>query len=161
MLLDRVVHWNLDLDGDLYGDERERYRWYEGIATAASLQWLLIPWAAAIMVWPLGPPAVLPLAIVLVLLYVPMVLSTVYVRRRRVDTTPRSWTAKRVFLTIAGGSPFAVFLMGTLYVYDPDGATWKGAVFGGVIGAIGGLIAQVLQTRRKRRLEAASTVDED
>ena len=58
-VLDRVVRWNLDVDGDLYGDERERYRWYEGIATAASLQWLIIPWAAAIMVWPLGRPSVL------------------------------------------------------------------------------------------------------
>ncbi|MET0424989.1 MAG: hypothetical protein ABW046_13985, partial [Actinoplanes sp.] len=73
-LLDRVVHWNLDLDGDLYGDERERYRWYEGIATAASLQWMLIPWAAAIMVWPLGRPAVLPLAVVLAVLWLPMLL---------------------------------------------------------------------------------------
>ncbi len=56
-LLDRVVRWNLDLDGDSFGDERERYRWYEGMTTAASLHGLLIPWAAAIMVWPLGRPA--------------------------------------------------------------------------------------------------------
>ena len=34
-VLDRVVRWNLDFDGDIYGDERERLRWYEGIATAA------------------------------------------------------------------------------------------------------------------------------
>ncbi|GAA2621869.1 hypothetical protein [Paractinoplanes durhamensis] len=58
-VLDRVVRWNLDLDGDLYGDERERLRWYEGIATAASLQSILIPWSAAVMVWPLGKPAAL------------------------------------------------------------------------------------------------------
>ena len=45
-MLDRVVRWSLDSDGDFYGDERERLRWYEGIATAASLQWLAIPWAA-------------------------------------------------------------------------------------------------------------------
>ncbi|GAA0456639.1 hypothetical protein Ade02nite_05570 [Paractinoplanes deccanensis] len=155
MVLDRVVRWNLDLDGDLYGDERERYRWYEGIATAASLQWLAIPWAAAIMVWPLGKPAVLPLAVVLVLLYVPTLLSTVYVRRRRVDTAPRSWNAKRVFLTLASGTPAAVFLIGSLYVYDPQGATWRGAAFGGVFGALAGLVAQVVETRRRRRREAA------
>ncbi|MEU8813868.1 hypothetical protein [Actinoplanes sp. NPDC048796] len=155
MLLDRVVHWNLDLDGDLYGDERERYRWYEGIATAASLQWLAIPWAAAIMVWPLGKPAVLPLAVVMVLLYVPMMLSTLYVRHRRVDTTPRSWSAKRVFLTVVNGAPAAVFLIGSLYVYDPEGAMWRGAVFGGAFGAVATAVAQLLETRRRRRREAA------
>ncbi|XVV11380.1 hypothetical protein ACQP2X_42155 [Actinoplanes sp. CA-131856] len=161
MLLDRVVHWNLDLDGDLYGDERERLRWYEGIATAASLQWLTIPWAAAIMVWPLGKPAVLPLAIVLVLLYVPMMLSTLYVRHRRVDTTPRSWSGKRIFLTVVSGSPAALFLIGALYAYDPEGATWRGAAFGGAFGAVAGLVAQVVETRRRRRREAALALTED
>jgi hypothetical protein len=163
MLLDRVVHWNLDLDGDIYGDERERYRWYEGIATASSLQALLIPWAAAIMVWPLGKSSVLPLAVVLVLFYVPMVLCALYVRRRRVDTSPRSWSAKRIFLTVAGGTPLAVFFIGSLYVYDPEGSTWRGAVFGAILGATGGFAAQVVESRRRRRREAALALagDED
>src|SRR3712207_9477580 len=89
-LLDRIVRWNLDTDGDMYGDERERLRWYEGIATAASLQWIGVPWAAAVLVWVLGRPAVLPLAVVLAVLYLPILLCTVYVRRRRGDTLPRS-----------------------------------------------------------------------
>ena len=55
--IDRVVHWHLDFDGDIYGDEREHLRWCEGMATAASLQWLAIPWAAAVLVRPLGRPA--------------------------------------------------------------------------------------------------------
>ena len=45
-VLDRVVRWNLDINGDSYGDERERFRWYEGIAAAFSVQSLLVPWAA-------------------------------------------------------------------------------------------------------------------
>src|SRR5688500_14395530 len=99
-VLDRVVRWNLDLDGDgtIYGDERERLRWYEGIATAASLQWLAIPWAAAVLVWVLGRPSVLPLAVVLAALIVPMAVCTAYVRRRRVDTEVHSWNRKRVLL---------------------------------------------------------------
>ena len=152
--LDRVVHWNLDLDGDIYGDERERYRWYEGIATAASLQWLAVPWAAAIMVWPLGRPAVLPLAVVLVVLYIPMVLCTLYVRRRRVETAPRNWSAKRLFLFVAGTLPFAVFLVGALFAYDPAGDTWKGAAVGGVFGAAIGLLMKGVERRRRDRREA-------
>jgi hypothetical protein len=159
-LLDRVVRWNLDLDGDLYGDERERFRWYEGIATAASLQWLLIPWAAAIMVWPLGRPAVLPLAVVLVLLWLPMVLTTVYVRRRRVETAPRSWRAKRILVTFLGGAPYAVFTVGALYVFDPDGSTWRGAVVGGVLGGLLGVAATVVEGRRRARRDALAA-DED
>src|SRR3954463_3830834 len=95
-VLDRVVQWNLDYNGDLYGDERERYRWYEGIATAAQLQSILVPWAAAVAIWPLGEPAVTPLAIVLVAFWLPALLGTLYVRARQVETAPRSWSSKRV-----------------------------------------------------------------
>ena len=159
--LDRVVRWNLDLDGDIYGDERERFRWYEGIATAASLQWLAVPWAAAVMVWPLGRPSVLPLAVVLVALYIPMVICTVYVRRRRVETVPRRWSPKQLFLFIAGNVPFAVFLVGALHAYDPAGATWKGAAVGGVIGAAGGVVGQAVDRRRREHREALAAVAGD
>ena len=160
MLLERIVHWNLDLDGDLYGDERERFRWYEGMATAATLQWLLVPWAAAILVWPLGKPSVLPLAVILVVLFGPMALCTFYVRRRRVDTTPRSWSPKRILLTVVGPAPFVVFLIGAIYVYEPDGSTWKGATVGAVIGAASGIVGTVLDKRRRDRREALAR-DED
>ncbi len=159
-ILDRVVRWNLDRDGDMYGDERERFRWYEGISAAASMQWIAVPWAAAIMVWPLGRPSVLPLAIVLVAMFIPMWICTLYVRRRRVETLPRSWSARRVFWGIVGGVPYAVFMVGALYAYEPDGSTWKGAAIGGVLGGAGGLVAQVVQSRRRRRAEADAP-DED
>jgi len=159
-VLDRVVRWNLDLDGDLYGDERERYRWYEGIAFASSLQWVLIPWAAAIMVWPLGNPSVLPLSIVLATLYLPMMLCTAYVRGRRVDTAPRSWRAKRIVLTVLGALPLAVFGLGALYVHNPDSATWYGRLFGAAVGAAIGIGATILETRRRRRRDALAG-DED
>ena len=135
-LLDRVVRWGLDSDGkgDIYGDERERLRWYEGIATAASLQWLAIPWAAAVLVWPLGMPSVLPLTVVLVLLVIPMALCTVYVRRRRVDTEVRAWTGKRVWWSVLGSLPYVVFMIGALYAHDPESSTWQGAIFGAVLG---------------------------
>jgi len=159
-ILDRIVRWNLDLDGDWYGDERERFRWYEGIAAAASMQWIAVPWAGAILVWVLGRPSVIPLAIVLTAMLVPMWVCTLYVRRRRVDTLPRSWTAKRVFWGIVGGIPYAVFMVGALYAYDPEGATWRGAAIGGVVGGVVGLVVQVVQGRRRRRLEAVAA-DED
>jgi predicted branched-subunit amino acid permease len=154
MLLERIVHWNLDLDGDLYGDERERFRWYEGMSTAAMLQWLLVPWAAAILVWPLGKPSVLPLAVVLGAMLIPMMLCTAYVRSRRVDTTPRSWSAKRVLLTIIAPAPMVVFLIGAIYAYEPDGATWKGATVGAVIGAVAGIVGTAVEKRRRDRREA-------
>ncbi|WP_164842651.1 hypothetical protein [Actinoplanes solisilvae] len=160
-ILDRVVRWNLDPDGEIYGDERERYRWYEGISAAASMQWLAVPWAAAIMVWPLGRSSVLPLAVILVAMIIPIWICGTYVRRRRVDTLPRVWSAKRVVLGVLSGIPYAVFLVGALYAYDPAGATWKGAAGGGVAGGVIGLVVQVAQSRRRRRREAAAAEDED
>ncbi|MCO8270906.1 hypothetical protein M1L60_09910 [Actinoplanes sp. TRM 88003] len=160
-ILDRIVRWNLDLDGDWYGDERERYRWYEGIAAAASMQWVAVPWAAAIMVWPLGRPSVIPLAVVLVAMFVPMLVCMWYVRSRRVETTPRVMDTRRVVWGLIGGLPYAVFLVGALRAYGPDDSTWIGAAVGGVVGGLGGLVAQFVQSRRRRRQEALAAADED
>ncbi len=164
--MDRVVRWNLDLDGDgdIYGDERERLRWYEGIATAASLQWLAVPWAAAIVVWPLGKASVVPLTVVLVALVLPMILCTVYVQRSRVVTDVRAWTAKRILLQAAAGLPYVIFCYGAFYSYrGSDSSTLWGAIVGGAVGAAGGIVATVIGTRRKRRQEAraAAAGDED
>lgn len=165
-MLDRVVRWNLDLDGtdDIYGDERERLRWYEGIATAASLQWLAIPWASAVAVWVIGRDAVLPLSIVLVALIVPMIICSVYVHRSRVVTDVRAWTRKRILLQAVSGLPYVAFLYGALYAYEaPDSSTLNGAIVGGCVGGVLGVVATVVGTRRKRRQEAraAAAGDED
>src|SRR5690349_18664867 len=160
-ILDRVVRWGIDADGDFYGDERERYRWYEGISAAASMQWVAVPWAAAVMVWPLGRPSVIPLAVVLVAMFVPMLVCMRYVRSRRVDTTPRTMDSRRVLWGLIGGLPYAVFLVGALRAYEPDGSPWVGAAVGGVIGGVGGLVIQFVQSRRRRRQEAVAAADED
>jgi hypothetical protein len=159
-VLDRVVQWNLDYNGDLYGDERERYRWYEGIATAAQLQAILIPWVAAIAVFPLGGHAVLPLALMLVAFWLPAMLSTVYVRSRKVDTAPRGWSPKRVLLTTLTALPYGLFVAGAFYVHNSESSTWIGAIVGGVFGAGLSVVALTVKGRRRQRLEALAG-DED
>jgi hypothetical protein len=160
--LDRVMRWNLDPDGDLYGDERERLRWYEGIAAAAGLQWMALPWAAAVLVWTLGRPAVLPVAVLLVVLYVPMIMSLVYVRRRRVETTPRSYSGKRILITVLSVLPYVLFVLGACYAYRADDAdAFRGAAIGAVIGSLLACGKAALDTRRRRRREAAVIGDED
>ncbi|MEU8656044.1 hypothetical protein [Actinoplanes philippinensis] len=159
-LVDRVVRWNVDIDGDSYGDERERYRWYEGTAAASTLHSLLIPWAAAIMVWPLGRPAVLPLAVVLVLLWGPMLLCSVYVARRRVDTNPRGWIGRRAPVTVLSVVPYSVFTVGALHAYRPAGEAWIGAVAGGAYGVML-CVLLALGKARRREQRTAYTGDED
>ncbi|GAA3351558.1 hypothetical protein GCM10020358_81670 [Amorphoplanes nipponensis] len=159
-ILDRVVRWCLDPDGDLYGDERERFRWYEGMTTAASLQALLLPWAAAVMVLPLGKASVLPLAVMLAAAWAPQMLATLYVGRRQVDTTPRTWSAKRILLFVLNVVPYALFVVGALYVSRPGDSSWQGAAFGSAFGALLGVAATVVKGRRRARREALAG-DED
>jgi hypothetical protein len=155
-LLDRVVAWNLDLNGDLYGDERERLRWYEGIATAASMQWMGIPWAAAIMVWLLGKPSVLPLFLVLLVLFVPMGCCTAYVRGRRVDTEVHAWSRKRVVLSALFIVPVTGFIVGALYAYGGrDSSVWRNAALGGLFGCALAVVSAAGNRRRARRKPAA------
>jgi predicted membrane-bound spermidine synthase len=162
-VLDRFVQWNLDFDGDLYGDdERERLRWYEGVTTAAQVQWIAVPWAAAIAVWVAGKPVVVPMMAVLAVFLIPMVFTTLYVRSRRVVTTPRSWSAKRLFLGTLGGLPYVVFAVGSFYHATPNGHTeWPSTVYGAVLGLAIGIVMTMLQARRRRRLDAAAVTDED
>jgi hypothetical protein len=160
-VLDRFVRWNLDLDGDLYGDERERLRWYEGTAVSATVQMIALPWAAAILIWPLGRPAVLPLTVLLALLVLAMSLTTLYVHSRRVDTVPRRWSGKRMLLSTLSGLPIVVFVIGVLRAVDPDSSTWQGAVVGAVVGGAIGLVGVALQVRNRRRRDAAIVGDED
>jgi hypothetical protein len=164
-VLDRFVRWNLDLDGgDLYGDdERERLRWYEGIVTAAQIQWVVVPWAAAIGVWLAGRDAILPLIAVLVVLAIPMGVATLYVRGKRVETTPRSWSPKRVLLSFLQGLPFVVFGIGAAYQNNPESSTWHGTIVGAAIGGTVGIVATMQKTRKRRREEAAAALagDED
>jgi hypothetical protein len=161
--LDRVVHWALDADGDSYGDERERLRWYEGMAIAASLQWLAVPWAAAVLVWLLGRPAVLPLAIVLVLMYAPMVLAMMYMHRRHVDTTPRSWRPRTIISAVLGGLPYVIFTIAAIAAYQVpgDSDTAIGAAVGSVIGAGIGCLALWYRSRRRTREESELLEDQD
>ncbi|AEV85665.1 hypothetical protein ACWT_4643 [Actinoplanes sp. SE50] len=161
-LVDRVVRWNLDIDGQLYGDERERYRSYEGIVTAATLHSILIPWAAGIMVWPLGRPAVLPLAVVLFLLWAPMVLCSAYVARRKAGVDPRGWSAKRTLIATLSVTPYAVFVVGAMYAFDPAGDAWIGAIVGSGFGAMLCLL-MLGRARRRQALAAAEALaaDED
>ncbi len=160
-VLDRFVRWNLDLDGDLYGDERERLRWYEGTAVANSVQAIALPWAAAILIWPLGRPAVVPLGVLLSLLVLANWLTPVYVSRRRVETMPRHWSAKRTLIATLTGLPVVVFAIGAMRAWQPDSSMWQGGVVGAVIGGAVGLVWAALQVRNRRRREAAIVGDED
>jgi hypothetical protein len=160
-VLDRFVRWNLDPGGDLYGDERERLRWYEGIAVSNSVQSIALPWAAAILIWPLGRPAVVPLGVLLTLLVLANWLTAVYVSRRRVDTVPRHWSPKRILLSTLTGLPVVVFAIGAMRAWQPDTNMWQGGVVGAAVGAVFGVAWAAQQVRRHRRREAAIVGDED
>jgi hypothetical protein len=161
-MLDRVVRWNLDFDGDLYGDdERERLRWYEGIATASSLQSMALPWAAAVLVLALGRPAVLPTLVMLAMLLIPAVLAPIYVRQRRVETVPRRYGAKRILLATLTGLPYVVYCVVGLRAWQPEENTWKGAIVGSLIGGAFGLVMTWREVRKRRQRDTVLAGDED
>ncbi|GIE27158.1 hypothetical protein Ait01nite_002030 [Actinoplanes italicus] len=162
-VLDRIVRWHLDFDGDMYGaDERDRLRWYEAMTVAASVQWTAVPWAAAVLVWVLGEPAVLPLSVMMAVLAVPMVLTTFYLHHRQVDTDPRSWTRKRIVLAVLGTAPWVLFFVGAAYhAAGPSSTVWQSTAVGGVLGGVAGVIASAIRARRRRMLEDSLVEDDE
>jgi hypothetical protein len=156
-VLDRFVSWTLDHDGDIYGDERERLRWYEGIAIAATVQWVVVPWAIAIMSWIADRQTAMYLLILAVVFYVPIFLTTAHVVRKHVNTTPLTWTKKRVITTVASGLPFLVMVVGLTRALD-EGLD-PGGVVGGAIGGGVGLVVAIFATRAISRRRAAAEAD--
>lgn len=156
--LDRAMDWILDRDGMIYGDERERVAWYEAIAAVASLQWILVPWALAIMVW-LGDDNVAGyLAATLAVFSLPTLLANVWIGHKRVRPVTGGWTRKRIVITIISVLPYAIFVAG-LFAHssnDPGVIIWTSA--GGTVGALAGLAFTAMM---KRRGEASIGVDND
>ncbi|MBE1490453.1 hypothetical protein [Plantactinospora soyae] len=159
-VLDRIADWALDPDGHTYGDERERLRWYEGMATAAMIQWIALPWAAAVLVWVGGRPVAPTLVVLLALLYLPILLCARYVARRRVDPRRIRWTTRTISTALLVGVPYLLFLFGLARAYHllagpPVWAVPLGAAFG-----IGGAAVGVrLDARRRNRAAAAEELD--
>jgi len=88
-------------------------------------------------------------------------LCAAYVRRRRVDTTPRSWTPKRIMLSVLSGLPFVIFVIGAMYVSNPESGAWRGAIVGAAIGGAIGAVLSAHKVRRRRQAESAVMGDED
>lgn len=151
--LDRLFDWILDRRGDIYGDERERTRWYEAIAVVASFQWLLLPWALAVMVWFAGPATVPFLVAAFLVFFLPMPLANLYIRRTGVRPIPDRTGVKYWATFVLSALPYPVFLIGVVAAVsraDGDPATWWGALIGGLIGGTVGLIL-LLRSRQLRR----------
>ncbi len=125
---------------------------------AASIQWLVVPWVLAVMVWVGGRAQVGYLVVLAAAFYVPMLFSTVYVSAHKVPLAGRGrWSRKRTVLTVLSGLPYALIFGGALRAYeggrfDPDG------MVGGVIGGVVGLGLAVFAVRRSQQRHSRKAV---
>jgi hypothetical protein len=160
--VDPVTRWILDIDGGMYGDERERRYWYEGIALTANLQWIAVPATAAVLVWILGQPSVLPLAVVLGVMYLLTLVVLIYVRAHRVDPRVAHWSPGNILRGALPADAYLAFALGAMRAYEsPERPFLPGAGVGMVVGAVLAIVILALFARQRRRREAAPMQDED
>lgn len=154
-LVERLVEATLDRDGRIYGDERERLRWYEGIAGAASVQWILVPWVLAVMAWVCDRSTAPYLWILYGVFVAPTVIVPMYARRRAVVVDRSALRTRKVRLLQAQNVvQFFVFIGGLTVGLDlrTDGEVPVRAVVGGLIGGVvGGALATVVAIVARRR----------
>jgi hypothetical protein len=133
----------------IYGDERDRYHWYEAIAVGASIQWIAIPWALAILAAVdaerFGPA----LWTLFATWIIPILVMNAYAQRRRVsEVTVRTRAATGTVL--ATWIPLIAFLA---IMVRPAVETSRSARIAGVL--VGGFAALclmvVLRLVRSRR----------
>jgi hydrogenase-4 membrane subunit HyfE len=165
---DRMIDWILDRDGDIYGDERARLRWYEAIAVTASVQWILVLWVLAFAAWR-APTSASPYlwAIGAAFLF-PLYLSIFYLSRRGVDVSRPSTSRKSRLLQAFTILPMIVYLVGLTVGHDlRSGRSWselspalRGAMVGGAIGLVIATLFLVVRRRtEQRRIDATEDLD--
>jgi hypothetical protein len=149
----------LDVKGSIYGDEQERLRWYEGIAVAASLQWVIVPWVIAASIWMGGRPVVSYLLAVTAALYLPQLITVRYAIKSRIRLE-QQWSTKGIVMALLSGGAYVAIAAGAVRAYDsgfdPDGL--KGAAVGGPIGL---LLALAFAHRYSKRSKAVQESVED
>ena len=157
--LTRLFNYILDVKGSIYGDEQERLRWYEGIAVAASFQWLIIPWVIAGSIWMGGRPVVSYMLAVTAALYIPQLIALRYAMKNRVRLENQR-SAKGIVIGLLTAGAYVAIAAGAVKAYDngfdPDGL--KGAAVGGPIGL---LLALGLAHWYKKRSKAMQNSVED
>jgi hypothetical protein len=157
--LTRLFNSILDVKGSIYGDEQERLRWYEGIAVAASIQWLLVPWVIAAAIWMGGRPVVSYMLAVTAALYIPQLITLRYALKSRVRLQ-NQWSAKGVVTGVLSAGGYLAIVAGAVRAYDNgfDPAGLKGAAVGGPIGL---LLAVAFAHRYNKRSKAVQEPVED
>ena len=153
--MDKTFEWLLDLDGDLYGDEQERRRWYEAITATANLQWMIVPWVAVICLFVYGRPVALTVCAILLILFLLSVPGSLYVKRGHVRAVPEHWSTKRIVIMVASRAPYVLAVIGVALAYGGD--TW--VVAGALLGAMTGGSLGLVGLRRKLREQRASESD--
>jgi uncharacterized protein (DUF58 family) len=162
----RLYEWLLDEDGDIYGDERSRQYWYEAIAAAASLQWIVIPWALAILVWVVPTGAVWALAVIFGLQMLLTLTMFPFLKQRRIDYTRQPKSRKAKVIQVVSVAPVLVFALGLTLGTDLRRGTSRsvinGALQGALVGSvIGGVVAVVLMRRSRQKFRAAEAAGDD
>jgi drug/metabolite transporter (DMT)-like permease len=160
-LLQRFTDWTLDHDGTMYGDERERLRWYEATVVMATVHGFLVPWTLAVLIWVGGRPVAPYLLAVFAAFLLPTLLAAVYVARRQVRVRPERPDRKYVLLAVALNVPYAVFVLGVLKAYlEGTRGSLVGGLVGAVVGGVGAwLVLQGVEWLRTRRSAGAPDPD--
>src|SRR5512142_652022 len=133
-LLDTVTDWLLDRRGELYGDEQERLRRYEGLAVAATVQGVLIPWLAVLALALWGRPVTPTIILVLLGLYLPTTLASGYLTRWRVRTVPGRFSRKGSVFCAVASAPYLIATFQILAIQHASRASIYGAVVGAAFG---------------------------
>lgn len=162
-LFDRFMGWVLDPDGVMYGDERERLRFYESSTLVASLHAVLVPWTLLACAL-LGGRAVAPVVLAVAAVFlVPWILGSVHVQRRRVRATPVRLSKTYVITAFLTWVPYPLVLVVVAgqFARDTDTGFSRGFWYGVMGGAVGGAIGGVIAMWRTHRVEHRSGPVED
>ena len=132
-------------------EANERFRWYEAVSGVSALQWLIVPWTLAAMMWTSADVMAPQLALLYAAFIFPTLMGNVYVSQKRLKLEIGRFTVGRAVLGVVVSLPFPVFVAGYLAAFGWDRAVVIQASLGLLTGGLAavGVFLFLLSSRRQ------------
>ncbi len=153
----RLTDTILDLE---YGDEQERFRYYEAYAVIVHLQLLVLPAIGAVAVFALGVSAIAPLLAFLAAIFGCMLFGRTHLERYHVPIELIALSGRNRTYVVLYALSWAFLMVALATAGIGESGFGAGFAIGASVGAAVGLAVLVIRARRQRSMANAAAAED-
>jgi hypothetical protein len=154
---EQLVRWIVDADGQSYGDERDRQRYYESNTAATVVMIYFTPWLAAATMLAFGKSAVGPALLMGAMPFVLSIVAMPYLKSQQVNVWENAMKQPISRLLTYAFGWYIVLPCAVLYTlsrdtssHHVDGGDVLATMAGLLVGGLVAMVATVMMAKRSR-----------